>query len=50
MRRVVLAFISTVAALVLLLSFKTHNTSALTTPPAIGGPGLGRWSARLGHH
>jgi uncharacterized protein with FMN-binding domain len=36
MRRVLLAIVSTVAALVLLLSFKTHSTSALitTTPPA----------------
>ena len=34
MKRVVLAIVSTVASLVLLLSFKTHSTSALTTPPA----------------
>lgn len=34
MRRVILALVSTVAALVMLLSFKTHSTSALTTPPA----------------
>lgn len=34
MRRALLAVVSTAAALVLLLSFKTHSTSALTTPPA----------------
>jgi uncharacterized protein with FMN-binding domain len=34
MRRVILAIISTAAGLVLLLSFKTHSTSAVTTPPA----------------
>ena len=34
MKRALLAFVSTVAALVMLLSFKTHATSALTTPPA----------------
>jgi uncharacterized protein with FMN-binding domain len=34
MRRVFLAFISTVAALVLVLSFKTHGSSSLATPPA----------------
>lgn len=34
MKRVVLAVISTVAALVLVLSFKTHSPSAVATPPA----------------
>jgi uncharacterized protein with FMN-binding domain len=39
MRRAVLAILSTIAGLVLLLTFKTHaGTSALATPPtAIGG-------------
>jgi uncharacterized protein with FMN-binding domain len=35
MRRVILAVASTVAGLILLLSFKTHSTIALTTPPAV---------------
>ena len=34
MRRVVLAIVSTVASLVLLLSFKTHGTSVATPPVA----------------
>ena len=34
MKRVVLAIVSTVASLVMLLSFKTHSTSAVATPPA----------------
>lgn len=34
MRRVVLAFVTTVTSLVLLLSFKTHGASSLATPPA----------------
>jgi len=34
MRRVVLAIVSTVASLVLLLSFKTHNPSVATPPAA----------------
>src|SRR5690242_17919311 len=34
MRRVFFAFLSTVAALVLVLSFKTHGSSSLATPPA----------------
>src|SRR5689334_15200027 len=34
MKRVLLAVVGTVASLVLLLSFKTHSTSAVTTPPA----------------
>jgi uncharacterized protein with FMN-binding domain len=34
MRRVIMAVVSTVAALVLLLSFKTHNATSLATPPA----------------
>jgi len=40
MRRVILAIVGTVAGLVVLLSFKTHSTSAGTTPPAaISGAG-----------
>jgi uncharacterized protein with FMN-binding domain len=35
MRRALLAFVTTVAALVMLLSFKTHSPSALTPPPAV---------------
>src|SRR4051794_3992982 len=38
MRRVILAIVSTVAALVLLLSFKTHSPSAVATPPAAVSP------------
>src|SRR3954452_3713773 len=34
MRRIILAIVSTVAALVLVLSFKTHSPSAVATPPA----------------
>jgi len=34
MRRVILAIVGTVAGLVVLLSFKTHSTSAVATPPA----------------
>ena len=34
MRRVILAIVSTTAALVLILSFKTHGPSSLATPPA----------------
>src|SRR3954451_13935821 len=34
MRRVILAIVSTVASLVLVLSFKTHSPSAAATPPA----------------
>jgi uncharacterized protein with FMN-binding domain len=34
MRRVIMAVVSTVAALILLLSFKTHSTTSLATPPA----------------
>ena len=34
MRRVILAVVGTVAGLVVLLSFKTHSTSAAATPPA----------------
>jgi uncharacterized protein with FMN-binding domain len=35
MKRVVLAIVSTVAALVLVLSFKTHGQSAVATPPVV---------------
>jgi uncharacterized protein with FMN-binding domain len=39
MRRVILALVSTAAGLVLLLTFKTHSTSAVNPPPAaIGSP------------
>jgi uncharacterized protein with FMN-binding domain len=40
MRRVILAIVSTAAALVFLLSFKTHSTSALatSTPSASASP------------
>jgi uncharacterized protein with FMN-binding domain len=34
MRRVILAIVGTAAGLVVLLSFKTHSTSAAATPPA----------------
>ena len=34
MKRAVLAVVSTVASLVLLLSYKTHSPSAVATPPA----------------
>ena len=34
MKRVILAIVSTVASLVLVLSFKTHSPSAAATPPA----------------
>ena len=34
MKRVVLAIVSTVASLVLVLSFKTHSPTAAATPPA----------------
>ena len=47
MRRVILAIVGTVAGLVVLLSFKTHSTSAVTTPPAAisGAGGQGSASA-----
>ena len=35
MRRAALAILSTVAALVLLLSFKTHSATSLAPPPAV---------------
>ena len=39
MRRVILAIVSTAAGLVLLLTFKTHSTSAISSPPAaLGSP------------
>jgi uncharacterized protein with FMN-binding domain len=42
MRRVILAIASTVAGLVLLLTFKTHSTSGGSTPPAaISTPSAG---------
>jgi uncharacterized protein with FMN-binding domain len=47
MRRVILAIVGTVAGLATLLSFKTHSTSAVTTPPAAisGAGGQGSASA-----
>jgi len=45
MRRVILAFVGTVAGLVVLLSFKTHSTSAAATPPAAIGGTSGQASA-----
>jgi len=39
MRRIILAIVSTTAALVFLLTFKTHSVGSLTAPPAaIGTP------------
>ena len=44
MRRIILAIVSTTAALVFLLTFKTHSVGSLTAPPAaVGTP-----SARAG--
>jgi uncharacterized protein with FMN-binding domain len=37
MRRIILAIVSTTAALVFLLTFKTHNVSSVTAPPAAVG-------------
>lgn len=37
MRRVVLAAVSTIAGLIMLLSFKTHDVAVLTAPPAALG-------------
>jgi uncharacterized protein with FMN-binding domain len=50
MRRVILAIVSTAAALVLLLTFKTHSTSAIATPPAAisGTGGTGNASGSAG--
>jgi FMN-binding domain len=46
MRRVILAIVSTVAGLVLLLTFKTHSTSGTGSPPAaIGTPSAGQSGA-----
>jgi uncharacterized protein with FMN-binding domain len=46
MRRVILAIASTVAGLVLLLTFKTHSTSGGAAPPAaISTPSAGAGSA-----
>ena len=40
MRRIILAIVSTAAALVFLLTFKTHSTRPVVTPPAaVGTPG-----------
>jgi uncharacterized protein with FMN-binding domain len=54
MRRVILAIVSTAVGLVLLLTFKTHGTSAISTPPAAistpaaGGTGSGAGSTPAG--
>jgi uncharacterized protein with FMN-binding domain len=45
MRRVILAIVGTVAGLVVLLSFKTHSTSAAATPPAAISGTTGQASA-----
>ncbi len=37
MRRIILAIVSTTAALVFLLTFKTHSVGSLTAPPAAVG-------------
>ena len=37
MRRIILAIVSTTAALVFLLTFKTHSVSSVTAPPAAVG-------------
>ena len=43
MRRIILAIVSTAAALVFLLTFKTHSTRPVVTPPAaVGTPGFAR--------
>ena len=39
MRRIILAIVSTAAALVFLLTFKTHSSSVVTPPAAVGTPG-----------
>jgi len=48
MRRVILAIVGTVAGLVVLLSFKTHSTSAAATPPAAISGTSGQASAPAG--
>ena len=48
MRRVILAIVGTVAGLVVLLSFKTHSTSAAATPPAAISGTVGQASAPTG--
>jgi hypothetical protein len=49
MRRVILAIVSTVVGLVLLLTFKTHGTSGVSSPPAaIGTPSAGSGGAGSG--
>ena len=48
MRRVILAIVGTVAGLVVLLSFKTHSTSAAATPPAAISGTSGQASAPTG--
>ncbi|MBV9292863.1 MAG: FMN-binding protein [Frankiales bacterium] len=45
MKRAALAIVSTVASLVLLLSFKTHSQSAAVTPPAAVSTASGGTSA-----
>lgn len=49
MRRVILAIVSTVTAMVMLLSFKTHAvTSAATPPTAVSGTNSGSTSGSTG--
>ncbi len=48
MRRVILAIVGTAAGLVVLLSFKTHSTSAAATPPAAISGTSGQASAPTG--
>jgi uncharacterized protein with FMN-binding domain len=51
MRRAALAIVSTVAGLVMLLSFKTHGTTAVAIPPAalsIGGTSSSSTTATTG--
>ena len=48
MRRVILAIVGTAAGLVVLLSFKTHSTSAAATPPAAISGTSGQASAPAG--
>lgn len=48
MRRVALAFVGTITALVMLLSFKTHATSLASPPAAISTPTPGASSGSSG--
>ena len=49
MRRVLLAIVSTIAALVLLLGFKSHSTtSSAAVPPAVSSPASGGTGSSAG--